>query len=210
MRRIFGPGSWFQGCGFVALYEAISRLPSGFKIKGMFELFFVGVFFVNLVNRFKGTIDMVAPDRSGRFSGTTSPALGPRWLPFGRSGRHLQRRVMPQCSVELHAFLSPARKEPDMTNFLRAALLAAGVFVAPVAIAQQTSQNPGSQTGGDALRNTTPPNRAGDARAGDATAAPGAAGGAALRQTTKPEGQKQLGGVNGNGASAAAGSSNSR
>jgi hypothetical protein len=70
-----------------------------------------------------------------------------------------------------------------LTTIPQAVLLAAGLLVAPIAIAQQ----PGSQTGGDTLKSTTAPNKTGDASAPSA-----AGGGAALRQPTKSDGEKQV------------------
>jgi hypothetical protein len=69
-----------------------------------------------------------------------------------------------------------------MITIPQAVVLAAGLLVAPIAIAQQ----PGSQTGGDTLKSTTAP------KTGDASAPSAAGGGAALGQTTKPGGEKQI------------------
>jgi hypothetical protein len=85
-----------------------------------------------------------------------------------------------------------------MTTILQAGLLAAGLLVAPIAMAQPA----GSQTGGDTLKSRTAPDKTGGASAPLA-----AGGGAALQQTTKPDGEKQ---VRGDTAGASTGPTSSK
>jgi hypothetical protein len=108
-----------------------------------------------------------------------------------------QRRVSAEIHIESGGVPCPVEeKDPNMTTILQKLVLAAGLLVAPTTMAQQ----PGSQTGGDTLKTTTPPSKSGDASAPSP-------GGAALRQTTKPDGEKQVQGDNTTGASSGPASS---